>query len=183
MHSILERSLGRPMRSWIFQGNPSDFDIDGYLAAGPNEITWLVRRYVGEIKPGDVAYIWRSSGGAKDKAGIVARTTVLTEPAEISDDPAAVPFWKIDAPTEPSTRVKLRVDGVANSRELIKSLLKNPAYAKMGQPPSPDARSPGAQRLPVLLCVDRGADPGLSSTAADPETGGSGPRSAQSHLL
>jgi predicted HNH restriction endonuclease len=133
MHSILERSLGRPMRSWIFQGNPSDFDIDGYLAAGPNEITWLVRRYVGEIKPGDVAYIWRSSGGAKDKAGIVARTTVLTEPAEISDDPAAVPFWKIDAPTEPSTRVKLRVDGVANSRELIKRdwLLDDPACSEL----------------------------------------------------
>ena len=57
-----------------------------------------------------------------------------------------------------------------------KSLLKNPAIsAKMGQLPSPDARSPGAQRLPVLLRVDRGADSAQSSAAADPETGGSGP--------
>jgi hypothetical protein len=32
--------------------------------------------------------------------------------------------------------------------DAIKSLLKNPDYAKMGQLPSPDARSPGAQRLP-----------------------------------
>ncbi|WP_322774818.1 hypothetical protein [Synechococcus sp. CBW1107] len=37
----------------------------------------------------------------------------------------------------------------------FKSLLKNPPKsAKMGQLPSPDARSPGAQRLPVLLRVD-----------------------------
>lgn len=121
------------MRTWIFQGNPIEFDIDGYLAAGPNEITWLVRRYGAEIKPGDVVYIWRSSGGTKGKAGIVARTSVLTEPAEISDDPAAAPFWQSDAPTDPSTRVKLRVDGVANSREFIKRdwLVDDPACSEM----------------------------------------------------
>jgi len=38
--------------------------------------------------------------------------------------------------------------------KVAKSLLKNPACANMGQLPSPDARSPGAQRLPVLLRVD-----------------------------
>jgi hypothetical protein len=38
---------------------------------------------------------------------------------------------------------------------LPRSLLKNPAIpAKMGQPPSPDAMSTGAQRLPVLLRDD-----------------------------
>ena len=68
--------------------------------------------------------------------------------------------------------------------QVIMSLLKNPAVsAKMGQLPSPDARSAGAQRLPVLLRVDRGADPGQPSAAADPQAGGSGPRSPQSHLL
>jgi EVE domain/HNH endonuclease len=130
---MLERSVGRPMRTWIFQCNPNEFDIDGYLAAGPNEITWLVRKYVGEIKPADVVYIWRSSGGKKGQAGIVAQATVLTEPAEISDDPAAAPFWKSDAPTEPSIRVKLRVDGIANSREFIKRdwLIDDPACSEM----------------------------------------------------
>ena len=64
---------------------------------------------------------------------------------------------------------------VGGHEELTKSLLKNQACAKMGQPPSPDARSPGEQRLPVFLRVDRGADPGQSSAAADPEAGGSGP--------
>jgi len=121
------------MRTWIFQGNPNEFDIDGYLAAGSNEITWLVRRYGGEIQPGDVVYIWRSSGGSKGKAGIVARATVLTEPANILDDPGAAPFWKRDAPTGTNTRVNLRVDGVANSRELIKRdwLVDDPACSEM----------------------------------------------------
>ncbi|MCP9787129.1 EVE domain-containing protein [Cyanobium sp. N5-Cardenillas] len=121
------------MRTWIFQANPNEFDIDGYLAAGPKEITWLVRRYSGEIQPGDVVYIWRSSGGEEGKAGIVARATALTEPANILDDPAAAPFWKRDAPTGTSTRVKLRVDGIANSREFIKRdwLVDDPACSEM----------------------------------------------------
>ena len=70
MYCLLERSLGRPMRTWIFQGNPNKFDIDGYLAVGTSEITWLVRQYSSEIKPGDVVYIWRSSGGSKGKAAV-----------------------------------------------------------------------------------------------------------------
>lgn len=121
------------MRAWIFQGNPNDFDIDGYLALGLDEITWLVRRYGSEIQPGDVVYIWRSASGSKGKAGIVARATVLTEPANILDDPAAGPFWKSDAPTGTSSRVKLRVDGIANSREFIKRdwLVDDPACSEM----------------------------------------------------
>jgi len=39
-------------------------------------------------------------------------------------------------------------------QQTLKSLLKNQACAKMGQPFSPDAWSPGAQRLPVFLRVD-----------------------------
>ena len=40
-------------------------------------------------------------------------------------------------------------------------LLQNQSCTKIGQPPSPDASSPGAQRLPVLLRVDREADHAL----------------------
>lgn len=92
-----------------------------------------MRRYSSEIQPGDAVYIWRSAGGLKDKAGIVARATVLTEPANISDDPAAGPFWKRDAPTGTSTRVKLSVDRVAKSREFIKRdwLIDDPACSEM----------------------------------------------------
>jgi len=33
MYCVVERSLGKPMSTWIFQSNPNKFDIDGYLAA------------------------------------------------------------------------------------------------------------------------------------------------------
>ena len=33
------------MRTWIFQANPDDFDINGYLATQPVEFLWLVTRY------------------------------------------------------------------------------------------------------------------------------------------
>lgn len=49
--------------------------------------------------------------------------------------------------------------------------------------PSPDARPAGAQQPPVLLGVDRGANPGQSSAQADSEIGGSGPWSIEPNLL
>lgn len=76
----------------------------------------------------------------------------------------------------------LHVDGrdvgdlVLQSPSQRKSLLKNPVTSvKMSLLTNPDARPPGVQQLPVLQGVDRGADPGQSSAAADPGTGGSGP--------
>jgi hypothetical protein len=39
--------LGTSMRTWIFQGNPEVFDIEGYLAASAGLISWSVGRYDG----------------------------------------------------------------------------------------------------------------------------------------
>ena len=44
------------MRTWIFQGNPEVFDIEGYLAASSGLITWTVARYADQISPGDTIY-------------------------------------------------------------------------------------------------------------------------------
>ena len=66
----------------------------------------------------------------------------------------------------------------------IGSLLKNLATsAKIRKLLFRDARTRGAQRISVVLCLDRGADPGKSSAAADPEAGESGFRTAQSQPL
>ena len=48
------------METWIFQGNPKVFDIDGYLAASSGVILWRVSRYAEQIAIGDSVYIWRS---------------------------------------------------------------------------------------------------------------------------
>jgi hypothetical protein len=50
------------MRTWIFQGNPAVFDIEGYLAASSGLITWTVARYAEQISAGDTVYIWQSQG-------------------------------------------------------------------------------------------------------------------------
>ena len=45
------------MRTWIFQGNPDRYDIDGYLAARPAELLWLITRYDSDISVGDRVYL------------------------------------------------------------------------------------------------------------------------------
>ena len=62
------------------QGNPDDFDIDGYLASRPSQVFWLVTRYASEMAPGDRVYLWRNQGQAKAVAGIIAETIVSEAP-------------------------------------------------------------------------------------------------------
>jgi hypothetical protein len=50
------------MRTWIFQGNPDDYDIDGYLDSRPARLTWLVTRYAHEIAVEDRVFLWRNQG-------------------------------------------------------------------------------------------------------------------------
>jgi len=50
------------MGTWIFQGNPDDYDIDGYLGSRPAQLVWLVTRYASEIIIGDRVYLWRNQG-------------------------------------------------------------------------------------------------------------------------
>ncbi len=59
-------------QTWIFQGNPDAFDIDGYLAAGLDRITWGMRQRSAEVRVGDRVYIWRAAGAQKADSGIIA---------------------------------------------------------------------------------------------------------------
>ena len=68
------------MRTWIFQGNPEVFDIEGYLAASSGLITWTVARYANQISPGDSVYIWQSKGDGSTQAGILAEGTITEHP-------------------------------------------------------------------------------------------------------
>jgi hypothetical protein len=42
------------MQAWIFQGNPSAFDIDGYLTASSGVISWRVVGYADQMAMCDV---------------------------------------------------------------------------------------------------------------------------------
>jgi len=64
------------MQTWIFQGNPDQFDLDAYLATSPTQLPWLVTRYAERIAVDDRVFIWRTQGSAKKHdAGIVAEAT------------------------------------------------------------------------------------------------------------
>jgi hypothetical protein len=110
------------MRTWIFQGNPDEFDLDSYFATGPIEIPWLVTRYSNEIMMGDRVYIWRTQGTQKAVAGVLAEGEVIAPVALRAESPDAVPFWRNGAAeaTEARPRTLLRLVRVATLREVIR---------------------------------------------------------------
>jgi len=107
------------MVSWIFQGNPEKFNLDGYLRADLGTITWMVRQQADKISVGDTVYIWRSAGKDKDASGIVAECRVASPVAPMHLGSEAAQFWK-----EPSShienRVSLVVVRVAGTRQMLK---------------------------------------------------------------
>jgi hypothetical protein len=110
------------MRTWIFQGNPDDFDLDAYLATAPVQFPWLVTRYGDEISVGDRVYIWRTQGKEKGTAGIIAETGVIAPVTPVRESTDAIPFWRADASgaMEVRPRVILRLVRVATPRETIR---------------------------------------------------------------
>ena len=92
-------------RYWIFQGNPGQFDIDGYLR-GRQEIVWSVRQHKDRILVGDRVLIWKSGA----TGGVIAVCSVSAPPSsEIGED--ALELWK-EKPDDQSghLRCKLRVE-------------------------------------------------------------------------
>ena len=92
-------------RAWVFQANPSIYNIDLALSE-VSETTWAVRQHKDEIREGDRVYIWRSGSDA----GIVATGTVLTNPAvssEAEDDPYTL---KPEALPTGELKVRIRID-------------------------------------------------------------------------
>ncbi len=84
---------GAGISYWIFQGNPSMFDVKKYID-GREEGTWTVSRYKDQIKPGDIGFIWMSG----DRAGVYARFEVSSAPsADVKED--APDLWAEDQDT------------------------------------------------------------------------------------
>ena len=110
------------MRTWIFQGNPDDFDLDAYLATAPIRFPWLVTRYGDEISAGDRVYIWRTQGKQKGIAGLIAEAEVIARVALLPESPDAIPFWRADASAAMEVRPRgiLRLVRVATPREVIR---------------------------------------------------------------
>jgi hypothetical protein len=112
----LLRSLGfevllkEPPSAWIFQGNPDQFDIDGFLADG-EEVEWAVRQkhYASMMKVGQIVFLWKAAGKLKEHSGIVAVSEIVIEPREVDEDSSAKKFWRTDQPIGPLLRVRLKL--------------------------------------------------------------------------
>jgi hypothetical protein len=74
------------MATWLFRGNPRDFDFNAYLQAH-RDIRWYVHQQllIPEMHLGDPVYIWRSDGGSPGTGGIVAHG-FLSGPAVVRPD-------------------------------------------------------------------------------------------------
>jgi hypothetical protein len=109
-------------RTWLFQANPSKFDIDSFLATHPAEFTWLVTRYRREIMPGDQVFIWRSNNETtNEQGGVIAETAVIASATPLPDHPKPLPYW-----TDPSEaqgvrdQARLRLVRIAGKRTVLR---------------------------------------------------------------
>jgi hypothetical protein len=64
------------MNYWIFKVNPDDYDIDAHLAYHDKRITWRTPNHTKFIKPGDIAFVWKTG----PKGGIIGVMDIETNP-------------------------------------------------------------------------------------------------------
>lgn len=98
------------MNTWIFQGNPTRFNVDGYILENKT-IWWSIRQeHLAEhIQLGDEVFIWRSDGDNKGSGGIVSRTEVITLPQDYTNDDESAAYWYKDVSDKTYLAIKLRV--------------------------------------------------------------------------
>jgi hypothetical protein len=120
--------------TWIFQANPEQFDIEGYLAL-TKQLLWTVRQkhLARRMKPGDRVFLWRARGRTKTPAGIVASGWLVDTPTVRPDDPQALEYWR-KPPSTAMLRVCVDIDRVARGpREVVQRdwLLSDPVLARL----------------------------------------------------
>jgi 5-methylcytosine-specific restriction endonuclease McrA len=124
------------MTTYIFQGNPDLFDIEGYLALGREKIVWLVNQSYKEIDIGDQVLIWKARGrGRYGPAGILAECVVDSQVLELPEDEFAIPFWRIQQdPNALRRRVWLQVIRIAESGRILNrdTIRVTPGLAEVG---------------------------------------------------
>ena len=90
------------MNYWIFKCNPDLYNLDARLRDQNPEITWLVTRYINDIRPGDVAFLWQTG----EERGIRAVMKIETLPQAMPELPSEQSYW-----ATPETQVRCRVRG------------------------------------------------------------------------
>ncbi len=97
------------MNYWIFKCNPEMYDLFERLKNPNPEITWLVTRYMKDIKLGDIAFLWQTG----KERGIYAVMQIESAPEDMPELPSEQSYW-----TTPETQVRCRVRGKLTHRNL-----------------------------------------------------------------
>lgn len=119
--------------SWVFQGSPDRFDIDGYLKSN-RSVWWSAAQHRAQMGSGQTVYFWRNSGRSGAVAGVIAVGLISGPPTQRVDHAEALPFWKNpDEAKELAHRVPIEVVDVASAKGLIKSkwLMEDPVCADL----------------------------------------------------
>lgn len=101
---------GGALATWVFQGNPTRFDVDDYVCRYPELIYWRTPRHAKEIVPGDRAFLWR----AGPSAGVIAVGVVVEAPTPGSKvkhpEALGTDLWRAEEPDpdEPRTGIHLQ---------------------------------------------------------------------------
>lgn len=123
------KSTTKEANTWIFQGNPNVFDIDGYVN-NYKYIWWSLRQehFADKIQLNDIVYLWRSDGGKRGTGGILAISKVVSLPQEKTDDENANDYWLKDDGMNSYPTIKLEVLEVRLNEGFINrlSLLEHP---------------------------------------------------------
>lgn len=127
--TIMETGKNLVIGTWIFQGNPTIFDIDNYVQNN-KYIWWSLRQehFVDKIQLNDEVYLWRSDGGKRGTGGILAKARVVGLPQERAGDRSAEDYWHTDDWQSPYLAVKLEILEVRLEEGFISrlSLLDHP---------------------------------------------------------
>jgi len=98
------------LNTWIFQGNPTKFNVDDFLLE--NDYIWwsIKQKHLAEqIQLNDIVFIWRSDGGSRGSGGIVARTQVMTLPLDYTNANESAAYWYEEPSDETYLAVELKV--------------------------------------------------------------------------
>ena len=112
---------GNAVRTWIFQGDPAVFDMDGYLSSRPDTFVWFVNQHATEIVVGDRVFMWRAIGDLeREMSGVIAEASVLSPVSPLVEDSRALPFWRNPAlALQERNRVRLQLLRYADRTERL----------------------------------------------------------------
>lgn len=109
------------MRAWIFQANPDDFDLTGYLAASSELIVWQVNQYANDMGDNDQVFLWQAIGsGDREESGVVAEARMRGGVRVMREDDSSRPFWKVPYEGEAMPRAVLSLVRIANKKQILK---------------------------------------------------------------